>query len=151
MDFHVLIEGNIVKHDPEMFSTRKGLTGTRFEIAHRPSYRGADGKWVEAKSQYYTVVCWGKLADRVLDSFQEGDTVTVSAKSIGALTSNGFTDITLTAANVAGSVRFRNVTPERKTRSATEVIRTADGETLPVYDAPEAIDHAERFAEPAAA
>jgi len=150
MDFHVLIEGNI-KHNPEAFATRKGLTGTRFEIAHTPSYRGSDGKWVQGKTQYFTVVCWGRLADRVLESFAQGDTVSVTAKAIGAITSDGFTDITLTAANVAASVRFKNATPDRKPRSATAVIQTADGETLPVYDAPESIDHAARFAEPAAA
>jgi single-stranded DNA-binding protein len=151
MDFHFLIEGNIVKHDPEAFATRKGLTGTRFEISHKQNYRGSDGKWHETKLQYFTVVCWGNLAERILDCFRKGDTVTVSAKRVEAITYDGFTDLTLTAANVSASVRFNGVTPERKARSATEVIRTADGETLPVYDAPEAIDHAARFAEPAAA
>lgn len=134
MDFHCMIEGNIVKRDPESFTTRQGIGGVRFEIVHKQSYRGADGKYHETKPQYYSVVCWGKLGERILNSLKKGDTVTVSASRMISVESNGFVESTLTASNVSASLRWAEVTPERKTRSATAAVTTADGETLPVYD-----------------
>jgi single-stranded DNA-binding protein len=132
MEFHFAVEGQIVKRDPEVFDTPNHNQGVRFELAHKPTYRDASGKWVEGKTQFFDITCWGALADNVLASFKRYDTVIVTARSLFAQESGGFAHLKVTAENVAASLRFATVTPARKERVANASARIADGEQRPV-------------------
>jgi len=132
MEFHFAVEGQIVRRDPEVFATPNGNAGVRFELAHKPTYRDASGKWVEGKTQFFDITCWGNLADNVLASFERYDTVIVTARSLFAQESGGFAHLKVTAENVAASLRFGTVTPTRKERVANAEVRTADGRARPV-------------------
>lgn len=132
MEFHFAVEGQIVRRDPEVFATPNGNQGVRFELAHKPTYRDASGKWAEGKTQFFDITCWGALADNVLASFKRYDTVIVTARSLYAQENNGFAHLKVTAENVAASLRFGSVVPARKERVANAEVRTADGETRPV-------------------
>ncbi|MEV3934382.1 single-stranded DNA-binding protein [Glycomyces sp. NPDC049804] len=133
MDLTCIIEGQIIKRDPETFSTPKGNQGVRFEIRRQPRYRNAAGEWVDGKTEFYDITCWGALADNVLASFKRYDTVIVTASALYAQESGGYAHLKVTASGVAASLRFGNVTPERKERIANAAVRTPDGEDLPVH------------------
>lgn len=131
MDLTCIIEGQIIKRDPELFQTPKGTMGARFEIRRQPRYRNASGQWVDGKTEFYDVVCWGNLADNVLASFKRYDTVFVHASALNSYESGGNAYIKATATNVAASTRFGTVTPERKARDENHAVRTPDGEERP--------------------
>ena len=131
MDLTCIIEGQIIKRDPEIFSTPKGNQGVRFEIRRQPRYRNAEGKWVDGKTEFYDITCWGALADNVIASFKRYDTVIVTASALYAQESGGFAHLKVTAANVAASLRFGTVTPERKAREENHAVRTPDGDDRP--------------------
>jgi single-strand DNA-binding protein len=135
MELTCIIEGQIIKRDPEVFSTASGNVGVRFELAHKPRYRDAAGQWVDGKTQFFDITCWGALADNVLASYKRYDTVLVTARSLYAHASGGFAHLKVTADNVAASLRFGPATPARKPREANATVRTPDGEDLPVEDA----------------
>jgi single-strand DNA-binding protein len=132
MDLTCIIEGQIIKHDPERFETSGGNKGVRFEIARKPRYRNAEGKWVDGKTEFYDITCWGALGDNVLASFKRYDTVLVTASGMYPYESGGFAHLKVTASNVAASLRFNTVTPARKDRVDNAAVRTPDGEDRPV-------------------
>ena len=66
----VMLIGNLGT-DPEMRYTANGNAVTNFRMACSRSYNGPDGERRE-ETEWFTVVCWNKLAETVSQYLQKG-------------------------------------------------------------------------------
>lgn len=126
MQFNVTIEGRIIKADPELFATPNGNQGTRFQLVHSPRYRNADGEWTEGRAQFFDIVCWGKLAQNVLENLRQGDIVIVDANQLYAHASGNFGHLKVNASNISLSLRFDAARSDRARDTDTEVASPTD-------------------------
>lgn len=58
----------------------QGQTVTSFRVGCTPRYRGRDGEWHSAETQWYTVECWRRLGEHVGESVRSGDPVVVHGR-----------------------------------------------------------------------
>ncbi len=58
----------------------QGATVTSFRVGSTPRYRGRDGDWHNAETQWYTVECWRRLGEHVAESVRSGDAVVVHGR-----------------------------------------------------------------------
>lgn len=66
----VMLIGNLGT-DPEMRYTANGSAVTNFRLACSRSFNGQDGERRE-ETEWFTVVCWNKLAETVSQYLQKG-------------------------------------------------------------------------------
>ncbi len=66
----VMLIGNLGT-DPEMRYTANGTAVTEFRMAVSRNYTGQDGERQE-ETEWFTVVCWNKLAETVSQYLQKG-------------------------------------------------------------------------------
>ena len=70
----VFLIGNLTR-DPELTETTSGVALCRFAIAVNRNYSGADG---ERKTDFFNVVAWRGLGERVARFVKKGNKVAVS-------------------------------------------------------------------------
>lgn len=58
----------------------QGQKVVSFRVGSTPRYRGRDGEWHSAETQWYTVECWRRLAEHVKESIHSGDAVLVHGR-----------------------------------------------------------------------
>ncbi len=74
----VMILGNVGR-DPEIRYTANGNAKTEFSVATNRRYQRPDGEWAD-ETEWFTVVTWGKLAERMSQNVQKGDRVYVEGR-----------------------------------------------------------------------
>lgn len=66
---------------PELRITESGLAIASFRLGSTPRWRSRDnGEWVSGTTNWYTIVCFQKLAEHIASSIQKGDPVVVSGR-----------------------------------------------------------------------
>lgn len=78
MKSQVTITGN-VGGDVVKRATQTGYTVANFRMASTPR-RNKDGVWVDAKTTWVDVTCWGQLGENVSRSLRRGDPVVVAGE-----------------------------------------------------------------------
>ena len=74
----VMILGNVGR-DPEVRYTPNGSAQASFTVASNRNYRRPDGEW-EKETEWFNVVAWKLLAERLSTSLQKGDRVYVEGR-----------------------------------------------------------------------
>lgn len=74
----IMILGNVGK-DPEIRYTANGSAQATFSVAANRNYQKPDGEW-EKETEWFTVVTWNKLAERMAQAVQRGDRVYVEGR-----------------------------------------------------------------------
>jgi single-strand DNA-binding protein len=74
----VMILGNVGR-DPEIRYTANGKGLTTFSVAANRRYQRPDGEWGE-ETEWFTVVTWDRLAERLAQNLQRGDRVYVEGR-----------------------------------------------------------------------
>lgn len=83
-DNHVSIRGNVAT-DPQMRTINGERTMIGFRLAATPRYRDRQsGRWVDGRTTWVNVSCWGHLADNVAASVGKGTPVIVSGKLVSS-------------------------------------------------------------------
>lgn len=74
----VMILGNVGR-DPEIRYTANGSAQASFTVAANRNYQRPNGEW-EKETEWFNVVTWNKLAERLSQSLQRGDRVYVEGR-----------------------------------------------------------------------
>jgi single-strand DNA-binding protein len=74
----VMIIGNLGQ-DPEIRYTANGSAVATFSVAANRNYRRPDGEW-EKETEWFSVVAWNQLAERVSQNLQRGARVYVEGR-----------------------------------------------------------------------
>ena len=74
----VMILGN-VGQDPEIRYTANGSAVATLRVAANRSYRRPDGEW-DKETEWFSVVAWNQLAERVAQNLQKGDRVYIEGR-----------------------------------------------------------------------
>jgi single-strand DNA-binding protein len=74
----VMIIGNLGQ-DPEIRYTANGNAVATFSVAANRNYRRPDGEW-EKETEWFSVVAWNNLAERVSQNLQRGARVYVEGR-----------------------------------------------------------------------
>lgn len=74
----VMIIGNLGQ-DPEIRYTANGSAVATFSVAANRNYRKPDGEW-EKETEWFSVVAWNQLAERVSQNLQRGARVYVEGR-----------------------------------------------------------------------
>ena len=74
----VMILGNLGQ-DPEIRYTANGSAVATFSVAANRNYRRPDGEW-EKETEWFSVVAWNQLAERVAQILQKGARVYVEGR-----------------------------------------------------------------------
>ncbi|GAA4259856.1 hypothetical protein GCM10022255_086250 [Dactylosporangium darangshiense] len=126
--FDVTIEGTI-QTTPVADTTSNGFRFTKFDIVNRRESDG-DSNAKSAPPMYFSVICWGKLADRVVELTRGTDVVVQASR----LSIDGYSEppvLMLAARNVSVSMRRNDAHPGTgRNRRRADLITTADGETF---------------------
>ena len=70
-----------VAQDPNIRTTATGKLVTKVRVGTTPRFRdSATGQWRDAKTSYFNVSCWSRLADHVRASLHKGDPVIVKGR-----------------------------------------------------------------------
>lgn len=76
-EVQVTVAGTVVS-EPELFVCANGSPRAAFRLmASERRYDREQSRWVTAKNNFYTVVCWRGLADHVGSALGKGDPVLV--------------------------------------------------------------------------
>ncbi len=67
----------VVASQPLVFSTTGDVAFTRFRVASTCKFRSINGEWKNAKTQWFTIKAWSKLAENIVTSVNKGDKVIV--------------------------------------------------------------------------
>jgi single-strand DNA-binding protein len=130
MSVSVTVAGNLVE-DVSRRTTQSGRHLATFRIAHNTGFWDRQTRaWVEREPDFYSVSCWGTLAENVADSLHKGMPVIVSGrlrhysvdKQVGAETVT-FNRMEITAETV-GPDLSRGVAQFRRTKS--QAVRRAE-------------------------
>ena len=73
--------------DPEVKNLNNNNKMARFNLAVAESYKNANDEWVN-NTQWFSIVAWGKVADRVGDKVKKGLLTAID----GSLHTNEWTD-----------------------------------------------------------
>jgi single-strand DNA-binding protein len=124
MQFDLTFEGNVADY-PELRKTPSGKSVARLRVGHNTRRRNSRGEWVNGDTIWFTVTCWDRLAENIVDSIRLGDTVTVTARndlSIFAYTNqstgNPSGELQVTATNISLSMRFDSAESHRRPKQA---------------------------------
>ncbi|MET7397348.1 single-stranded DNA-binding protein [Dactylosporangium sp. NPDC005572] len=125
--FDVTIEGTI-QTTPVVDATRNGFRFTKFDIVNR---RETDGEpTAKVAPMHFSVICWGKLADRVAE-LTRGTDVIIQASRLSIDTYSEPPVLMLAARNVSVSMRRNEAHPgSGRNRRRADLVTTADGETF---------------------
>ncbi|MFN8557948.1 MAG: single-stranded DNA-binding protein [Dehalococcoidia bacterium] len=74
----VMIIGNLGQ-DPEIRYTANGSAVVTFSVAANRNYRRPDGEW-EKETEWFSVVAWNQLAERISQNLQKGSRVYVEGR-----------------------------------------------------------------------
>lgn len=74
----VMIIGNLGQ-DPEIRYTANGSAVATFSVAANRNFRRPDGEW-EKETEWFNVVAWNQLAERVSQNLQRGARVYVEGR-----------------------------------------------------------------------
>lgn len=74
-----ILTGNVTR-TPEAFATQSGQNKLSFGIAQNTRRRNASGEWEDGPTNFFDVVCWGNLANRVQQRVDKGTKVVVAGK-----------------------------------------------------------------------
>jgi single-strand DNA-binding protein len=74
----VMIIGNVGK-DPEIRYTANGSAVATVTVAANRNFRRPDGEW-DKETEWFSVVAWNQLAERVAQNLQKGDRVYVEGR-----------------------------------------------------------------------
>lgn len=74
----IVATGNIT-HDPDFRVTAQGTAQLRFKIACNER-KNVEGKWVDGRTVFVSVVCWRATAEQAAEALAKGDEVTVHGK-----------------------------------------------------------------------
>jgi single-strand DNA-binding protein len=74
----VMIIGNLGQ-DPEIRYTANGSAVVTFSVAANRNYRRPDGEW-EKETEWFSVVAWNQLGQRLAETLQRGDRVYVEGR-----------------------------------------------------------------------
>ena len=77
---NVLLIGNLGV-DPEKINLESGKSLTKCRMATNESYRDNNGELIK-ETQWHNLVAWGKTADYMHDTLQQGSEVAVNGKII---------------------------------------------------------------------
>lgn len=66
----IIVIGNVGR-DPELRYTANGKSMVQFSIATNHNYQKPDGEW-EKQTEWFRVVAWNQLAERVMERIQKG-------------------------------------------------------------------------------
>ena len=117
MSTHTTITGRIgTEPEYKLLGDDQEQPAARFRLVYSPRIRDDRGDWTDGETTWYTVQAWGKLAGHVADRLTKGQTVTVTTTR--PITARGWVDrngeiqvdLTLTAADVALSMKFDQTT-----------------------------------------
>ncbi|HET8988572.1 MAG TPA: single-stranded DNA-binding protein [Humibacillus sp.] len=72
----ITVHGNVVT-DPVQRTGRTGSIYTTFRVAHTPYRRGADGRYYDGETSYYSVITFNALAANAALSLHKGQPVVV--------------------------------------------------------------------------
>lgn len=75
----VTLEGGLVRA-PEIRFTTAGKSWASMRVATKDRVRGADGQWTDGPTTYIDVVCFGRVAENLVESVTQGDLVTVEGR-----------------------------------------------------------------------
>jgi single-strand DNA-binding protein len=116
------VSGNLT-HDPDLKFTGNGREVTNLRVATSERVRDeATGQWKDGPAAFYSIVCWGNLANNVAEYLQKGDRIVAE----GRWTARQWTDadgtereaIDLVARDLGPSMIFKGAQPVRKTKEA---------------------------------
>ena len=138
MLFNVVVEGRLTA-SPTTGTTRNGHEYVQFTLVHQDRYRDHTGKWVDAKAQFFEVLCWGELGVRVRNNLTRSDVVIVEGGQLLAYNNDSdMPTLKVQARNVSISMRFTDAHPGRKTPSRRgDMVTTAHGEQISADAYPE--------------
>jgi single-strand DNA-binding protein len=74
----IIVIGNVGR-DPELRYTSNGKAMVRFSLATNYRYQRPDGEWDE-KTEWFTVIAWNQLAERVMERVQKGSQAYVEGR-----------------------------------------------------------------------
>ena len=83
----IVATGNITS-DPDLRFTGSGIAQLKFRIACNERKKDADGKWVDGRSTFLSVICWRQTAEQAAEQLSKGDEVTI----VGKLSVEPYTD-----------------------------------------------------------
>lgn len=72
----IVMTGNLV-YDPRFSGGNGKKSRASFRIANTQRYRESDGSWVDGETTFMDVVCWGFMAENVVESLGKGNPVIV--------------------------------------------------------------------------
>jgi single-strand DNA-binding protein len=75
----ITMNGNVV-FDPRFSGGNGKKSRTLIRIAHTQRRRESDGTWVDGDTTFIDVICWGLLAENVVESVSKGSPVIVSGR-----------------------------------------------------------------------
>ncbi len=73
------ISGNIAR-EPELSYSAAGRPWCRFSVAVNQRTRTEDGTWQEGEPEFFSVVCFGQLAENAAESLHKGDRVVAKGR-----------------------------------------------------------------------
>ena len=116
----IVMTGNLV-YDPRFSGGNGKKSRTSFRIANTQRYRQADGTWVDGDTTFMDVVCWGFMAENVVESLGKGNPVIV----VGHLRTRE-----VDAPESAGTEESRDSQSTPRKTTYTEIVATAVGPNL---------------------
>ena len=72
----ITVHGNVVS-DPVQRTGRTGSIFTTFRLAHTPYRRGADGRYYDGETSYFSVIAFSALAANSAVALHKGQPVVV--------------------------------------------------------------------------
>jgi single-strand DNA-binding protein len=79
-DTYTTVIGNLAS-EVSLRTTASGRAFASFRIASNPrKFNRATNQWVDSDPNYFTVTCWGALAENAQESLKKGDPVVVNGK-----------------------------------------------------------------------
>ena len=107
---------------------------------HRDRYRDHTGKWVDAKSMFFEVMCWGELGSRVRDLVRGDQVVVEGGQLLPYINDSNMPALKVQARNVSVSMRFTTAHAGPATQQRRgDLVVTPDGERYAADAYPETV------------
>ena len=126
----ITVHGNVVS-DPVQRTGRTGSIFTTFRLAHTPYRRGADGRYYDGETSYFSVIAFGALAANAAVALHKGQPVVVegnlTVKQYAGPDGQPRTSAEVEATHLGHDLSWGRATFERVSRAAAlGQDRTAD-------------------------
>jgi single-strand DNA-binding protein len=79
MSANITIEGRLGS-DPELRFTKTGKSVASLSVVTSKSSKGADGKWEESETTWYSVDAWETLGECAVESLRKGQAVIITGR-----------------------------------------------------------------------